>query len=190
MTADPSASRAAASPHSSWVGRPGLRALETRYAGHRFRSRLEARWAVFFDELRIAWQYELQGFELSDGSLYLPDFFLPGFDDRERGLWVEVKPEAGDFSKAKRFSKDIGTNLLMAAGIPSTGTFYVAVGNDSARRSYSYPVAFYGKYLPGGSHEEEYRLYGAPEWENMECDMVERAAARAASARFEFGEGA
>lgn len=30
---------------------PTIRAIETRYAGCRFRSRLEARWAVFFDHL-------------------------------------------------------------------------------------------------------------------------------------------
>jgi hypothetical protein len=31
----------------------GITALETRYAGYRFRSRIEARWAVFFT--RLAW---------------------------------------------------------------------------------------------------------------------------------------
>lgn len=60
-------------------------AIETRYAGHVFRSRLEARWAVFFDELKIEWQYELQGFVV-DGSRYLPDFYLP-----RQNTWCEVK---------------------------------------------------------------------------------------------------
>lgn len=59
--------------------------IETRYAGCRFRSRLEARWAVFFDHLDIRWQYETEGYELSTGK-YLPDFYLPDFDQ-----WVEVK---------------------------------------------------------------------------------------------------
>jgi hypothetical protein len=73
---------------------PGLKPLPTRYAGHQFRSRLEARWAVAFDALSIAWQYEAQGFECSyrlsrcgeGGFPYLPDFWLP-----ELGLYAEVK---------------------------------------------------------------------------------------------------
>ena len=55
---------------------PIMRAIETRYAGCHFRSRLEARWAVFLDALKIEWQYEPQGFELPSGR-YLPDFYLP-----------------------------------------------------------------------------------------------------------------
>lgn len=48
-------------------------AIETTYAGCRFRSRLEARWAVFFTSLGIEWEYEPQGFATSAGA-YLPDF--------------------------------------------------------------------------------------------------------------------
>lgn len=60
--------------------------IETVYRGYRFRSRLEARWAVFFDSLGIPWEYEREGFNL-DGEYYLPDFYLPHLD-----LWVEIKP--------------------------------------------------------------------------------------------------
>lgn len=67
-----------------------IKAIETHYKGYRFRSRLEARWAAFFDSLGIEYQYEPQGFEYSpgDGSTfrYLPDFFLPASQ-----TWVEVK---------------------------------------------------------------------------------------------------
>lgn len=77
-----------------------LQAIETRYAGCRFRSRLEARWAVFFDVMGIPWEYEAQGFEVfwrldnSDERFsYLPDFWFPTMN-----LWGEVKgslhPEA------------------------------------------------------------------------------------------------
>lgn len=62
-----------------------IKAIETRYAGCHFRSRLEARWAVFFDSLGITWEYEPQGFELPSGR-YLPDFWLP-----ELSTWYEVK---------------------------------------------------------------------------------------------------
>lgn len=73
------------------------KAIQTRYKGYRFRSRLEARWAVFFDAADIQWKYEPEGYDLSEysGTLdcqheigkYLPDFFLPGLN-----LWVEIKP--------------------------------------------------------------------------------------------------
>lgn len=62
-----------------------IKAIETRYAGCHFRSRLEARWAVFFDAAGIAWEYEPEGFESEHGR-YLPDFYLP-----DTGTWVEVK---------------------------------------------------------------------------------------------------
>ena len=65
---------------------PTIKAIETSYAGCRFRSRLEARWGVFFDKLGVKWLYEPQGFELPSGECYLPDFHLP-----DLGLWVEVK---------------------------------------------------------------------------------------------------
>lgn len=76
-----------------------IRALETRYGGHLFRSRLEARWAYAFDLMKIRWEYEPQGYECTtrlsqlgtiDGDQptfpYLPDFWLP---DHE--VFAEVK---------------------------------------------------------------------------------------------------
>lgn len=54
-----------------------IQPIETYHAGYRFRSRTEARWAVFFDHLKIRWQYEAQGYELDNGDWYLPDFWLP-----------------------------------------------------------------------------------------------------------------
>lgn len=54
--------------------------IETVYDGHRFRSRLEARYAMLFNELHIKWVYEPEGFVLSDGTCYLPDFYLPESD--------------------------------------------------------------------------------------------------------------
>lgn len=62
-----------------------MKAIETRYAGCRFRSRLEARWAVFFDALGIEWYYEPEGFETAYGR-YLPDFWLP-----DSKAWIEIK---------------------------------------------------------------------------------------------------
>ena len=63
-----------------------MKAIETEYNGYRFRSRLEARWAVFFESLGIQYEYEPEGLVLSDGTWYLPDFYLPQF-----GCYFEVK---------------------------------------------------------------------------------------------------
>lgn len=65
-----------------------IKAIETHYNGYRFRSRLEARWAVFFDTARIRYTYETEGFVLSNGITYLPDFYLPDYD-----MHVEVKAD-------------------------------------------------------------------------------------------------
>ena len=68
-----------------------LKAIETEYKGYKFRSRLEARWAVFFDAAGISYEYEPEGFEVkwneNEIYRYLPDFYLPKYD-----VWVEVKP--------------------------------------------------------------------------------------------------
>lgn len=68
-----------------------IKAIETEYNGYRFRSRLEARWAVFFDAGCIKYEYESEGYKLEDGTLYLPDFYLPELD-----VHVEVKRDTPD----------------------------------------------------------------------------------------------
>ncbi len=84
--------------------------LETRYAGHRFRSRLEARWAVFFDALGIPWQYEPQGFQIGNDA-YLPDFYLT-----QSRTWVEVKGTEEDF-----LFKGALYSAAAAGALPHTG---------------------------------------------------------------------
>lgn len=76
-----------------------IHAIETTYNGRRFRSRLEARWAVFFDALRTHYVYEPEGYDLKGSGwvrtddpniLYLPDFWLP-----DLRIYLEVKPSDG-----------------------------------------------------------------------------------------------
>lgn len=66
-----------------------IQAIETRYKGYRFRSRTEARWAVFFDEMEYKWEYEPEGFVLPDGTHYLPDFRL--WTPQQEPIWAEIK---------------------------------------------------------------------------------------------------
>lgn len=74
-----------------------IRPIETSYRGYRFRSRLEARWAVWFDALKTSWLYEPEGFNLGPAGLYLPDFWLSDLD-----CWIEVKPEPPAADQARR----------------------------------------------------------------------------------------
>lgn len=64
-----------------------IQAIETHLYGCRFRSRLEARWAIFFETLGLPWEYEAEAYRLPDGDVYLPDFWLPTLN-----TWFEVKP--------------------------------------------------------------------------------------------------
>lgn len=74
-----------------------IKAIDTRYGGYLFRSRLEARWAVFFDKLGLSWTYEVEGFDI-DGLRYLPDFRV--LTPQGEPIWYEVKP-AGTASDPK-----------------------------------------------------------------------------------------
>lgn len=92
------------------------RAIETRYKGYRFRSRLEARWAVYFDSLGLQWEYEPDGFELSSGERYLPDFKVRA---PRAWLWFEVKgaaPAAEDIERMRCLTDDTGADALIVSG--------------------------------------------------------------------------
>ena len=69
-----------------------IRAHPTRYAGTLFRSRLEARWAAFFD--LVGWHWEYEPVDLAGWS---PDFYVRYFCGHSdcppyHELYVEVKP--------------------------------------------------------------------------------------------------
>lgn len=79
-----------------------MKAIPTKYNGVRFRSRLEASYAHHFDERKIIWQYEPEGFELNDGTRYLPDFYFPNLR-----TWVEVKGDHFErMTKAEQFAEE------------------------------------------------------------------------------------
>jgi hypothetical protein len=88
-----------------------IKPIETEYNGYRFRSRLEARWAVFFDAIGAEWEYEQEGYILSDGTCYLPDFLLKNVRGRVRAggpnkIFVEIKGvlTKNDLHKIEQFS--------------------------------------------------------------------------------------
>jgi len=61
-----------------------IKAHPTMYNGIQFRSRLEAKWATFFDLINWKWQYEP-----CDFNGWIPDFALYG---HKQTVYVEVKP--------------------------------------------------------------------------------------------------
>lgn len=98
-----------------------IRPIETEFDGYRFRSRLEARWAMFFKALEIPYEYEPEGFEC-EGVRYLPDFYLP-----EQKQWLEMKPECperGSIDEAKhvmlaQWAKERDEQVFVIVGTPT-----------------------------------------------------------------------
>lgn len=107
----------------------GVQALETEYAGHRFRSRLEARWAVFLDRLGVAWEYEPERYQLASGK-YLPDFWLPA-----QQFFLEVKgvaPSASYRALLEELAVGMGHRVVLAVGsIPNPDRYEVGVEGES-----------------------------------------------------------
>ncbi len=118
-----------------------LKALPTIYGGINYRSRIEARWAVFFDTLGLAHEYEREGFDLGDGQLYLPDFWLPA-----QKFWVEIKgedPNEDACDKAHR--------LAVASGFP---VFVFYGGHVVPSDTQSPPKAY--AFFSDGAGDSEY----------------------------------
>ncbi len=71
--------------------------------GCKFRSQLEARWAMVFTELDVPWQYEPRTFRTEQGG-YLPDFLV----GKVRPFWLEIKgpePTQRDYVRAAHVAR-------------------------------------------------------------------------------------
>ena len=155
-----------------------MKAIETRYGGCLFRSRLEARWAVFFDNLRIRWEYEIEGFVLNDGSWYLPDFWLPTFHG---GMYVEVKPPGDSFDKARQFCVDSGKAVWLAEGTPDVRAYVVIEPAPPGVDDIGYPNSHGPRLdcrvwdwpgIPNADEAEfENRMFSYPGYENKDMTI-------------------
>lgn len=133
-----------------------IKAIETKYSGYRFRSRLEARWAVFLEALGLRWEYEKEGFSF-DGYSYLPDFYLPDYD-----LYIEVKGQdihdTTEEDKLRAFAWHANKPVFVVCGLPEpVGKFYYY----STRRG-TYTIcdcAKYGHSPYDGPHEPQPGLF-------------------------------
>jgi hypothetical protein len=110
-----------------------IKAIPTTYAGTRFRSRLEARWAAFFDLAGLEWEYEP-----CDMDGWCPDFALMV---NGAAVYAEVKPVAlikrdfpeclklpddPAFGKAKRHWKKVW--VLLLGSMPQTRSDFFGIG--------------------------------------------------------------
>jgi hypothetical protein len=164
-------------------------AIQTHYAGCRFRSRLEARWAVYFDSLGWSWQYEPEGFHLPGGD-YLPDFhvehrgFCPcdsAFCTRLRREWYEIKgstPTPHELQLVRELAVATGQQVVLLTGdIPRPGV----MDSSSMGIRMRYPS---GELIP----EEIFFFLDGGDKDDLVREPKYRAAIAARSARFEHGE--
>lgn len=103
-----------------------MKNIETLYNGYRLRSRAEARWAVFFDTCGIKYVYEPEGYMLSDGTKYLPDFYLPESDSFFEVKGILCKK---DKHKIDQFQKEVKRPITIGyADMTFQASYYVAEG--------------------------------------------------------------
>lgn len=170
--------------------------IQTEAFGYRFRSRLEARWAVCLTHLGCEWEYEPQGFEIG-GQRYLPDFYLPAI-----GAYVEVKPQALDVRQFTLCSL-LPEPCILLVGTPDPYRPLFAVADDRSDL-WGGPDAFARYELAvaaGGSSYGWCALAQSVMKQRIWCDFGEgelayiddphwdEACLEARRARFEFGEG-
>jgi hypothetical protein len=93
------------------------KAHPTFYGDVQFRSRLEARWAAWFDIAGWRWEYEP-----SDDKGWVPDFVLPA-----SGIAVEVKPI--EWASKAQAILEIGARTDLAKVRESTRMFVLVLGS-------------------------------------------------------------
>lgn len=129
-----------------------IKAIETRVYGHRFRSRLEARWSVFLTTAGFRWEYEPEGLEL-DAGRYLPDFRVTRNDVT---IWLEIKPMIEDYADDPRhaeLARRSGLLVFTAQGLHRPGDDCTV---DHACRAFH----------PGGSVMNVHRLWQARQYDD------------------------
>lgn len=188
------------------------KAIETHYKGYRFRSRLEARWAVFFDAIGVDWEYEVEGYSLPDKTAYLPDFKLhtTTLDGQPRIHFIEIKPDRDptedEVNKAYQLARAECVPVCIVAGDPYP---------IFAERNYKNFTLFQPEtgeiadpdmllllLLVGAFTEEDWKAIGASEIAAAETEeyingfahlvigiaRARQAAEKSRAARFEHGE--
>ena len=87
-----------------------------------FRSLLEARWAVFFTQCGLKWQYEPKRFQLPSGIPYTPDFRV------HKVGWFEIKPTPAKLLETEAKIREFINNAALVLSNESEKMFFVSVG--------------------------------------------------------------
>lgn len=170
-----------------------IKPIETVYNGFRFRSRLEARWAVFFDAIGLKYEYEIEGYA-TNSICYLPDFYIPSLD-----RWFEIKGKPLTNEEMKKceefcFKKD-NENIKFSVLVGSPEIMKVDGFVGILEYVWEWPSKTYPEnykmLAPEGLAEKEYySRFVKGIW--MVPDVTEEelcvAVNSAKGARFEFGE--
>jgi hypothetical protein len=177
-----------------------IKAIDTRYRGHLFRSRLEARWAVFFDWMGVIWEYEKEGYTVN-GIPYLPDFWLP-----EHSVFIEIKglpPTIKESNLTAALCEVVNCATAIFHGLPGEnyGELFCWDLNDSTGGRGNFEAAISAKDDGGfcfqsfNTRDREYfsdelfeRLLAVRVGDNSKDPRLQRAFQRASTARFEHGD--
>lgn len=181
--------------------------IQTQYKGYRFRSRLEARWAVLLDALGETWNYEDEGFNLNDSGFYLPDFLTTLKSANFEGkVWIEVKgehPTAEEINKLRELCSitgncgafAIGSGSIQSLldgklGVTCLGVQGLTVAQYPLKRFY--PVGSSMKDVPDSERDAHYKEFDqkivSGPFVEVPYKAFQKAAQAALSARFEHGE--
>lgn len=157
-----------------------IKAIETNYAGCRFRSRIEARWAVFFDTLGIRYEYEKEGYTLppfqdTDAHLgmkdqiagvlnYLPDFYIPAQRAHPKPAWYEVKGEERepDWVKLYRLVRHSSIDGALLFEIPNITDAHNMGGTYGMWTTSYFDDRELGKYFGNGGWDCGYSFCECP----------------------------
>ena len=194
-----------------------IKAIETIYKGYRFRSRLEARWAVFFDALGVRYEYEPEGFDLGNGMYYLPDFRLKCWGtrgsvcDKPFDLYIEVKGHMtqkdadkiwafvlNPSNKDAKEEGDLVNSVLVVGDIPDPdyeaqsyelGSYDPMDGIDIYAWNYeTLDGDHFAAYPAVTTHGQFYLDGDDSHYTTMDVSIIQEALKKARQARFEHGE--
>lgn len=133
--------------------------IPTNYKGYKFRSRTEARWAVYFDSIGLKWEYEKEGFYLNSKIKYLPDFWLSDVN-----MWAEVKGKEftkEEIEKCELLAKETGYTCLLLEGPPNLRSYNGILYSQNELIVTDYMISMFHNYP-----KTENRFYSSTGYEN------------------------
>jgi hypothetical protein len=167
-----------------------LKAIETRYKGYRFRSRLEARWAVYLDTVGLNYEYEPEGFTLENGEQYLPDFWLPDVQSWAEVKAVALRPE--ELLRCAYLVRGTGYQCVLLVGTPEAKAYERLMVGEEEWNHRPFEDLISGVVacdaFIDASYVSERRFYVCTGDGETFDPSIKRGIQAARSARFEFGE--